>query len=118
MGLEAHPETKRGMVVHKDKGPHSGQLNLPVFSKYEDYQHYKMLNAKHFSWRLETEASLVGKENQLLKPEDSIYIMEQLTPMYYYVSKKYPKTVGSEFFENRVPRDNTRMVSAMRMRQT
>ena len=157
---ESCVESENEVIINRV--PSFAPLNLPVFGKYEDYQRYKILNEKVFSWRLETERALIGKEDQLLpyegyccvcgkkvlfqatwehsytvdgviypnyrehlsclecgfnsrmrgvihvfhqllKPDDSIYIMEQLTPMYSYVSKKYPKTIGSEFLENSVP---------------
>lgn len=43
--------------------------------------------------------------NQMVRPAESasIYITEQITPLYKWLCERYPNTVGSEYFGNAIP---------------
>jgi hypothetical protein len=55
-----------------------------------------------FNNRMRLSIHLVDTFLNLLTNSD-IYIMEKVTPMYPYLSKRYPNLIGSEFLGNEVP---------------
>lgn len=82
------------------------QLDLLVDWKYSD--------GTHINWR----EQLVCPETQLCnrlrasyhlmlkhlqtKPEDRVYITEQVTPLYRFLKQKFPQLIGSEFVDDDV----------------